>query len=265
MRRKLYEFINSQIVLINCFTYRIILCLGLVFSIQTTLAQSESQLLKKSNSYFQKQEYKNAITGFRQLLSKDLKSIDYNYKYAVCLFYVDHPRSSQKYFDYLFSQSEYPKEVFYFKGRIYHLNYQFDRAIEMYSDYENMKSSKDVDYPCLDEIKRCQNALLLLKSPKAIEVISMEQRTTENFFSSYIFDSLNFKLYSVNEYFSKYNKKHRFTPKYIFRRGMKYRFFSSYTKAEKKNKDIFIQKKGPDNEWLDPVVLSDSLNGNFNS
>jgi len=251
-------------VLINCFTYRIIFCVGLVCSIQTTLAQSESQLLKKSNSHFQKQEYNKAISGFRQLLSKDLENIDYTYKYAVCLFYVDHPRSSQKYFDYLISQSGFPNEVYYFKGRIFHLNYQFDRAIEMYRDYENMKSRKDVDYHCSDEIKRCQNAINLLKSPKAIEVISMEQRTTENFFSSYIFDSLNFKLYSVNEYFSKYNKKHQFTPKYIFRRGMKYRFFSSYTKDAEKNKDIFIQKKDSDNEWLEPVALSESINGIFN-
>ena len=118
------------------------------------MAQSESQLLKKSNSFFQKQEYSNAISGFRQLLSKDLKNIDYTYKYAVCLFYVDHPRSSQKYFDYLISQSDYPKEVCYFKGRIFHLNYQFDRAIEMYSEYESRRTNKDVDYNCLQEIKR---------------------------------------------------------------------------------------------------------------
>ncbi len=233
-------------------------------AIQVGNAQTESQLLKKSNASFSKEDYKSAIEGFRQLLSNDIKNIDYNYKYAVCLYYTKSPKSSQKYFDYLLNQEGFPIDVFYFKGRLYHLNYQFQQAIEMYEDYEKIRSNKDKDYRCLEEIKRCQNALSLLKSPRAIEVISMESMPLDDYFSSYVFDSENYKLYSVNDEFSKINQKMDFVPKYVFKRGMKYRFFSSYSKIENTGKDLFIQKKGSDNEWQEPIRLGPDVNSSFN-
>ncbi|MGB1452378.1 MAG: hypothetical protein ACPG7H_02260, partial [Crocinitomicaceae bacterium] len=233
-------------------------------AIQVGNAQTESQLLKKSNASFSKEDYQSAIEGFRQLLSNDIKNIDYNYKYAVCLYYTKSPKSSQKYFDYLLNQEGFPIDVFYFKGRLYHLNYQFQQAIEMYEDYEKIRSNKDKDYRCLEEIKRCQNALSLLKSPRAIEVISMESMPLDDYFSSYVFDSENYKLYSVNDEFSKINQKMDFVPKYVFKRGMKYRFFSSYSKIENTGKDLFIQKKGSDNEWQEPIRLGPDVNSSFN-
>ncbi|MDC0459926.1 hypothetical protein OAM07_04150 [Crocinitomicaceae bacterium] len=220
--------------------------------------------MKKSNSFFSKADYRNAVNGYRQLLSNDIKNIDYNFKYAVCLFYTKSPSSSQKYFDYLLNQEGFPIDVFYFKGRLYHLNYQFERAIEMYEDYVKIKTSKNKDYHCLDEIKRCQNAISLLKSPRAIEVISMQKMSQENYFSSYVFDSENFKLYSNSDVFSKMNQKKGFVPKYVFKRGMKYRFFSSYSKLESAKKDIFIQQKDSNNEWKEPVRLGPEINSSFN-
>ena len=246
------------------YTYRLVLFFGLLGSFQNFYSQSESQLLKKSNSFFSKDDYRNAINGYRQLLSNDIKNIDYNFKYAVCLFYTKSPNSSQKYFDYLLNQEGFPIDVFYFKGRLYHLNYQFERAIEMYENYVKIKTSKNQDYHCLDEIKRCQNAISLLKSPRAIEVISMKKMSQENYFSSYIFDSENFKLYSNTDVFSKVNQKNGFVPKYVFKRGMKYRFFASYSKLESAKKDIFIQQKDSNNEWKEPVRLGLEINSSFN-
>ena len=248
----------------NIYTYRLVIIFGLLVSFQCCYSQSESQLYKKSNSFFSKEDYRNAVNGFRQLLSNDITNIDYNYKYAVCLFYTKSPKSSQKYFDYLLNQEGFPIEVFYFKGRLYHLNYQFDQAIEMYEDYEKIKTSKDKDFQCLDEIKRCQNAKSLLKSPRAIEVISMQKISKENYFSSYVFDSENYKLYSNSDVFSKVNQKKGFVPKYVFKRGMKYRFFSSYSKLENAQKDLFIQQKDADNEWKEPVRLGVEINSSFN-
>ncbi|MGB1646465.1 MAG: hypothetical protein ACPG9I_04150, partial [Crocinitomicaceae bacterium] len=249
---------------LNNYKYRFVLFFVLFSTIQVGNAQSESQLLKKSNASFSKEDYQSAIEGFRQLLSNDIKNIDYNYKYAVCLYYTKSPKSSQKYFDYLLNQEGFPIDVFYFKGRLYHLNYQFQQAIEMYEDYEKIRSNKDKDYRCLEEIKRCQNALSLLKSPRAIEVISMESMPLDDYFSSYVFDSENYKLYSVNDEFSKINQKMDFVPKYVFKRGMKYRFFSSYSKIENTGKDLFIQKKGSDNEWQEPIRLGPDVNSSFN-
>ena len=113
-------------------TYRFILVFCFIWTgIVPVMAQSENQLVKSSNSFFEKKQYSLAIDGYRQLLSNNLKNIDYNYCYAVCLFYTKNPKSSEKYFNYLLEQAQCPNEVYYFKGRLYHLNYEFDKAIEM--------------------------------------------------------------------------------------------------------------------------------------
>lgn len=209
-------------------TYRFILVFCFVLTgIQPFIAQSENQLVKSSNSFFEKEQYTQAIDGFRQLLSNDLKNIDYNYCYAVCLFYTKNPKASETYINYLLEQTECPAEVFYFKGRLYHLDYKFDSAIEMYSKYLNQKTKKSQNFPVLEEIQRCQNAQELLKSPRAIQVVRQDQRNTEDYFSAYLFDSINYKLYSQEDFGKKYNAKKGFSPKYVFKRGMKYRFFSS--------------------------------------
>ncbi|MFL2664193.1 MAG: hypothetical protein ACJ0F1_04665 [Crocinitomicaceae bacterium] len=242
-------------------TYRFILVFCFIWTgIVPVMAQSENQLVKSSNSFFEKKQYSLAIDGYRQLLSNNLKNIDYNYCYAVCLFYTKNPKSSEKYFNYLLEQAQCPNEVYYFKGRLYHLNYEFDKAIEMYANYIGLKTKKSVDFGASEEIKRCQNAKELLKSPRAIQVVRQDQRTTEDYFSAYLFDSINYKLYSQDDFGKKYNMKKSFTPKYVFKRGMKYRFFSSYTNDIQSGKDIFYQTKNKSNNWDPPKRLSTDIN-----
>ena len=226
-------------------------------------AQSENQLIKTAKSAYLKENYKNALEGYRQLLSNDLTNIEYNYRYAVCLFYTKSPKSSEKYFNYLLEQSDCPIEVFYFKGRLNHLNYEFDDAIEMYSNYIRLKTKKSTDYKCADEIMRCQNAKELLKSPRAIQVLSQEGRTVSDYFSAYLFDSINFKLYTNDDFNKKVNNKKGFSPKYVFKRGMKYRFFSSYTNDGLNGKEIYYQKKNKNNEWDAPELMPISINSTF--
>ena len=230
---------------------------------KVVIAQSENQLIKTAKSSYLKEDYKNALEGYRQLLSNDLTNIDYNFKYAVCLFYTKNPKSSEKYFNYLLEQSDCPIAVFYFKGRLYHLNYEFDNAIEMYSKYIRLKTKKSTDFKCVDEIMRCQNAKELLKSPRAIQVVSQEERTASDYFSAYLFDSINFKLYTIDDFNKKVNSKKGFSPKYVFKRGMKYRFFSSYTNDGLNGKEIFYQKKNKNNDWAAPELMPISINSSF--
>ena len=224
------------------------------------MSQSEKQLVKSSSSFFENKQYAKAIDGYRQLLSNDLKNIEYNYCYGVCLFYTDNPKSSETYFNYILEQSQFPSEVFYFKGRLYHLNYEFDKAIEMYTNYVGLKTKKSAGFDAAVEIQRCQNAKELLKSPRAIQVVRHDQKNTEDYFSAYLFDSINYKLYSQEDFGKKYNAKRGFSPKYVFKRGMKYRFFASYSNDFQSGKDIFYQKKNKNNDWEVPQRLSLDVN-----
>ena len=245
-------------------TYRFFLVFCLLWTgIQNTSAQSKNQLSKSVEGYFSKKEFDLAIDGYRQLLSNDLTNVDYNYRYAVCLFYTKNPKSSEKYFNYLMEQKQCPIEVFYFKGRLYHFNYEFDNAIEMYSNYINLKTKKSPFFGASVEIKRCKNAQKLLKSPRAIQVVSQESKTSTDYFSAYLFDSLNFKRYTTEEFNKKVNSKNNFSPKYVFRRGMKYRFFSSFSKEGNSGKELYYQAKNSANDWEAPVILPSCINTSF--
>ncbi len=245
-------------------TYRFILVFCFIWAgIRSFVAQSETQLVKSSSSFFEKKQYSLAIDGYRQLLSNDLKNTEYNYRYGVCLFYTENPEKSAKHFNYLMEQSQFPIEVYYFKGRLYHLNYEFDNAIKMYENYVRLKTKKSQYFGASEEIKRCQNAKELLKSPRAIQVLRNDQRTTDDYFSAYLFDSINYKLYSQDDFGKKYNAKKDFVPKYVFKRGMKYRFFSSYSNNTESGKDIFYQKKNQNNNWDPPQRLSADINTLF--
>ena len=245
-------------------TYRFILVFCLLWTgIQNTSAQSENQLSKSIDGHFSKKEFALAIDGYRQLLSNDLTNVDYNYRYAVCLFYTKNPKYSEKYFNYLMEQKQCPIEVFYFKGRLYHFNYEFDNAIKMYSNYISLKTKKSPFFGASDEIKRCKNAQKLLKSPRAIQVVRQESKTSTDYFSAYLFDSLNFKRYTTEEFNKKVNSKNNFSPKYVFRRGMKYRFFSSFSKEVNSGKELYYQAKNSANDWEAPIVLPSSINTSF--
>ena len=71
--------IDQKVVRIRM-TYRFILVFCFIWTgIVPVMAQSENQLVKSSNSFFEKKQYSLAIDGYRQLLSNNLKNIDFTF------------------------------------------------------------------------------------------------------------------------------------------------------------------------------------------
>jgi tetratricopeptide (TPR) repeat protein len=69
--------------------------------------------------------------------------VEFNYKYATCIFHTDDIKKSKKYFDYLLRQNDFPPEVYYYRARIYQHEYAFSKAIEFYKKYQELKPKKE--------------------------------------------------------------------------------------------------------------------------
>ena len=96
------------------------------------VSEGEQQVEDKAFLLFTNKEYDKAMPLFTQLLSLHPQDPSYNYGYGVCLIETNtDTKGALKYLNFAASKSENPV-IFYYIGRSYHLNYQFDKAISNY-------------------------------------------------------------------------------------------------------------------------------------
>ena len=119
----------------NLLIYRYFYLVVVFFLCTNSYSQSLTQLQKKADDLFEKQNYFAALIDFRQLLAQNPTSIQFNYKYGVCLFYSDNRKNAKRYFDFVLRQNTIPSETYYYLAKLYHFDYKFSSAIDYYQKY----------------------------------------------------------------------------------------------------------------------------------
>ena len=153
-----------------------------------TFAQDSEQLLSQTGAkLFSDEDYVAATPYYSQLLALQPRNPEYNYKYGACLLYnASNKRNAIKYLEFATANEEVNSDAFYFMGKAYHLNYQFEKAISFYNSYilkSKGKSNKawEVDR----QIQSCQNGKQLLKNISDIIVIEKKSVLESSFYSAY--------------------------------------------------------------------------------
>ena len=231
-----------------------------VFHTSVSEAQNDASLIKKANSEFQSGNYNLAINDYRQLLAKDPKNIDFNYKYATCLYHTDDINRATKYYDLIVNMYDPPKESFFYRGKIYQHNYDFQKAIKSFEKYKSLLGKKDVDLGAEIEIIHCKNALNNLKNPGTFKTLKKYEANRNDFFQTYSFTSLIYSFFKVEDIFEKQNSKRKHIPIRASYTKIKYRLFASYGPNSAFGKDIYIQKKNGEAEWSEPIRLGPEVN-----
>lgn len=84
---------------------------------------------------------------------------------------------TQKYKEGDIKETQAPLSTYYYLAKAYHLNYQFDKAIEMYEKYINeLGTSSKVATEIADvkhDIETCNNGKELVKNPKKVNIINL--------------------------------------------------------------------------------------------
>ena len=238
--------------------YRYFYLLVVFFLCTNSYSQSISQLQKKADDLFEKQNYSAALIDFRQLLAQNPTSIQFNYKYGVCLFYSDNRKNAKRYFDFVLRQNTIPSETYYYLAKLYHFDYKFSSAIDYYQKYRDNTPEKLRNKDVANNIKQCENGKLLLKNPKALNIIMANRFSMSKFYNNYELQSRTGGFFTDEALQSKIDKKNNFIPMYYFARGDSIKFFASYGATT--NKDIYFSRKINADLWSPATKIVGEIN-----
>ncbi|MFM6934551.1 MAG: hypothetical protein ACKOXP_03845, partial [Flavobacteriales bacterium] len=233
----------------------------LFLTVQENYAQSVTAIKKRADAAFEKKEFETAKVDYRQLLAQNQKNIELNYKYATCIYFTEDIKNARKYYDFILAKKEavFPLETYYYLGKIYQHQYYFETAIQQFNQLKEKDPKLALTLDIQSEILACQSALAGMKDMRTLQVIKKSQPYGEAFYDHYIFLDDSYSFYKASEVFTKENAKHQYEPIYAFKRGMKFRVFSSYG-PESPDLDVYIQRKNANNEWEKPQKIVGEVN-----
>jgi tetratricopeptide (TPR) repeat protein len=138
---------------------------------QPALAQSTRKQLKTANKYFDQENYRASIPFYEQVLAKDPNNALALFRAGIAYMSFDKEKAS----DYIYKaqklKPKVSKDVEYWLGRVDHLNYNFDEAIQHFQAYNTTLKQKDTRKKELAQlIQHSKNAKVQFNSPKDIFV-----------------------------------------------------------------------------------------------
>ena len=240
---------------LNCKYFYLLL---IVLTVNSSFAQSLSQLEKKAVESFNKKDYASALIDFRQLLAQNPTSMDFNFKYGVCVFYSDNRKNAKRYFDFVLRQRDFPSETYYFVAKLAHFEYKFSSAMLYYQKYLDNTPEKLRDHDVKMELEQCANGKTLLKSPKALRLINAVEVAIPKFYMNYQLESRTGGFFTDEALQTKMDKKFNHLPMYYFLRGDSLKFFASYGTST--NKDIYFVRKIGADAWSPAIKINDQVN-----
>ncbi|MCX8080008.1 MAG: hypothetical protein N3F09_02085 [Bacteroidia bacterium] len=224
-----------------------------------TIAQLE-EVEKKANQLFEEEEYAEAYKLYAQLVSNQPKNALYNYRLGVCMIFCEPDK--KKCFSYLNvaykNKNELPKDVPFFLGKAYHLNYRFNEALKYYNEFkDNAPGNLVKKYQVEREIRSCVNGKQLLSEITALEILQKKQLNESDYFRSYDIKTLNGKLLLKPEEFKTSADKKKKDKSVVFvPNGSAKIFFSSYGDNTSNGKDIYYRLRLPSGDFGKPVPVS---------
>jgi len=237
-----------------CCQMRDLLNLGvLVFAAILARAQSVNQIEKRANDALAIQQYEAAKIDFQTLFSRDPKSPTYNLNFGICLFYTNERAAALNHFKLAVSLGSGLCEAEYFIGRIYHLNYDFSRAIRAYNNY--LTCFPDDRRNARREIEHCNYGKQLLANPAALEVLNSTQLPLNGFLSRIEFSDLGLGggYYTDLTLQSKMDKKHQFIPHTYVKAGNEVKIYPSYGNSPQQI-SLYLKRKAGDS-WSASVKI----------
>ncbi len=212
---------------------------------------NENDLKKQALKYFEEEDYANAYKAYSTLVSTYPKDPNYNYHLGVCMLYNE--KDKKKCFPYLELANkkieECDKEAKFYYAKAHHINFRFDEAIRLYTQYKDIATSSMIKKLNVDmEIQACKNGKKLLGNLSELVVLEKKQLNESDYFRSYNLSDIGGKLLVKPADFVSPNDKKKKNKSIIYLpKSNDKLFYSSY--GENDNKDIYIVKRLPNGEW----------------
>jgi len=219
------------------------------------LAQDKSfkELYAESFSYLEVENYSKALPILLEMYEKDKKNA--NTAFAIGNCYMNTQNEKPRAIPYFEAAKEKltveyivgdvkeksaPLEVIRFLGQAYHVNYEFEKALEEYKTYRSILNKKNTEYweAVTHDIRMSRNAVEFISKPVNVFI-----------------ESANILNTGYSEYRPKVNAEETFLYFTTRRKGV-----SELLDDEGKYfEDVYFSVK-ENGEWTEPVRMSDSIN-----
>lgn len=125
-------------------------------------------------------QYYQALRVWLIILEEKPDNANYNFKAGVCYLNLNLNKTkalphlekglnqvTKKYNPFDFTETQAPVDLYYYLGKAYHLNYQFDKAIEMFTRFKSEAGTKHILAPDADrQIAMANNAKYEVANPR---------------------------------------------------------------------------------------------------
>ncbi|MCC5922927.1 MAG: hypothetical protein JJT77_03990, partial [Crocinitomicaceae bacterium] len=242
-----------------------ILIILLFFSTINGVAQeTKEDIEKKANTYFQADDFQNALPLYLRLLSLEPRNHGFNFRYGASLLMTsENKQDAFQYLKFAITDSEVENEAFYYLGKAYHLQYDFKNAIQFYEIYKQKagnRAAKKLDVQ--RQIEMCRNGRKLLSNNTDVIVLAKKSTNRDNFFRNYDFSNIGGQILVTEMFQSKQDKRLNHLPIIHFPDDAKQIFYASYAdKADQK--DIYTRIRDKNGKWSDEMLVGGSINTSF--
>ncbi|MNJ85262.1 WD40-like Beta Propeller Repeat protein [compost metagenome] len=233
---------------------------------QLSFAQeTEADLKVKADKLFHSEQFVEATPLYLHLIALNPRSTDYNYKYGTCLLFNSNKKQDAfKYLNFSITDPAIAPEAYFYLGKAYHLNFQFNEAIKNYNVYIQKSAGKpNPGFEVERQIEMCQNGKKLLTTITDLVVLEKKQIEYGSFFRLYNLSHIGGVILITADYQSKIDKKRNHTPLIHFPDNAQTVYYSSYGESDKGSKDIYCRKRLPDGKWGLPALVPGNVNTKF--
>ena len=209
----------------------------------TAMGQSTRKQMRAANKFFNKENYRAALPLYEEVLAADPNNAKALYRAGISFLTFDKEKAA----DYLYRAQQLKpnidEELEYWLGRVDHINYRFDSAIEHFQNYQK-------EIPRRNEVRREEVAQL-------IQHVRNAKREVANPKDAFV-DNLGG---TVNTAFSEHSP--------VISSDYNYLLFTSRSEEATGGKpaqdgeyyeDIFETNRVGDEEWEKPRIVAGALN-----
>ena len=224
-------------------------------------AQTEEEIKSQADKLFNSEQYVAATPLYLRLLSLQPRDHFYNFRYGTCLLFNSNKKQSAiKYLNYAVSEPTISPEAYYFLGKAFHFDYQFNQAEKYYSIYLQKRQKNSVMYPAERAIEMCQNGKRLLTTVSDVVVLEKKEIASDKFFRLYDLQDIGGNIIVTAEFQTKLDKKNGHVPLIHFPKKPSVIFYSSYGENAANGKEIYSRRKSPDGSWGNAELVQGQVN-----
>jgi hypothetical protein len=221
---------------------------------------SMEDVKKEANRLFEAEDYTKAYKLYSQLVSNYPKDPGYNFRLGVCMIYGEPDK--KKCLPYLQfaskNKNDDTKDVHFYLGKAYHINYLFDEAIKNYNEFrQTAPASRQKKLQVDREIAACAFGKKLLSHLTDLVIQSKKQLNEADYFRSYDLKDMGGKLLvKPDEFRSSADKKKKEKSIVFLPKTGNRVYYSSYGENADQGKDIYYSVKMADGTYSKPEKVA---------